>query len=56
MMARRLEAASDKAGALAALERARKLDPQSGEISAEIAGYYCRQNRAAERSPPRSRR
>ena len=48
MMARRLEAAGDAAGALAALERARKLDPQSGEISAEIAGNYFRQNRATE--------
>jgi tetratricopeptide (TPR) repeat protein len=48
MMARRLEASGDAPGALAALERAKKLDPQSGEISAEIAGYYFRQNRAAE--------
>src|SRR5687767_10271584 len=42
MMARRLEAAGDAPGALAALERAKKLDPQSAEISAEIAGYYAR--------------
>jgi tetratricopeptide (TPR) repeat protein len=48
MMARRLESSGDGAGALAALERARKLDPQSAEISAEIAGYYFRQNRSAE--------
>jgi predicted Zn-dependent protease len=48
MMARRLESNGDNAGALAALERARQLDPQAGEISAEIAGYYLRQNRAAE--------
>ena len=48
MMARRLEAAGDGPGALAALERARKLDPQSAEISSEIAGYYFRQNRATE--------
>lgn len=48
MMARRLESSGDGAGALAALERARKLDPKSAEISAEIAGYYLRQNRAAE--------
>src|SRR5690349_12342238 len=47
MMARRLESSGDGAGALAALERARKLDPQSAEISAEIAGYYFRQERAA---------
>jgi tetratricopeptide (TPR) repeat protein len=48
MMARRLESAGDSAGALASLERARKLDPQSGEIPAEIAGYYFRQNRHAD--------
>lgn len=48
MMARRLESTGDVPGALAALERARKLDPQSAEISAEIAGYYFRNERAAE--------
>lgn len=48
MMARRLEAEGDAAGALASLERAKKLDPESGEISAEIAGYYYRQNRPTE--------
>jgi tetratricopeptide (TPR) repeat protein len=48
MMARRLESAGDNAGALASLERAKKLDPQSGEISAEIAGYYYRHNRFAD--------
>src|SRR5215212_6017255 len=48
MMARRLESNGDAAGALASLERARKLDPQSGEISAEIAGYYYRQNRPTD--------
>src|SRR5690349_9049658 len=48
MMARRLESEGDSAGALASLERAKKLDPQSGEISAEIAGYYYRQNKPAE--------
>lgn len=48
LMARRMEAAGDAAGALAALERARKLDPSSAEISAEIAGYYSRQNRSIE--------
>lgn len=48
MMARRLEAAGDAPSALAALERAKKLDPQSGEISAEIAGYYARTNRPAD--------
>ncbi len=48
LMARRMEAAGDSAGALAALERARKLDPASGEIAAEIAGNYFRQNRMTE--------
>ena len=48
MMARRAEAAGDSTGALAGLERARKLDPASAEISAEIAGFYFRQNRSAE--------
>src|SRR5688572_4633398 len=48
MMARRMESAGDMAGALASLERARKLDPQAAEIPAEIAGYYFRQNRPAE--------
>ena len=47
-MARRLEAAGDNAGALASLERARKLDPQAAEIPAEIAGYYERQNGPAD--------
>src|SRR5574341_725245 len=48
LMARRMEAAGDTAGALAALERARKLDPGAAEISAEIAGYYSRQNRSTD--------
>jgi tetratricopeptide (TPR) repeat protein len=48
MMARRLESTGDSAGALASLERAKALDPQSGEISAEIAGYYFRQNKGAD--------
>lgn len=46
MMARRLESAGDPAGALAGLERAKKLDPESAEISSEIAGYYYRHNRS----------
>ena len=45
LMARRMEAAGDMPGALAALERARKLDPMSAELSAELAGFYARQNR-----------
>lgn len=48
LMARRQEATGDAAAALASLERARKLDPESGEIAAEIAGYYSRQNRLPE--------
>jgi tetratricopeptide (TPR) repeat protein len=48
MMGRRLEAAGDAPGALAAFQRAKTLDPQSGEISAEIAGHYFRTNRAPE--------
>jgi tetratricopeptide (TPR) repeat protein len=48
MMARRLEATGDNAGALASLERARKLDPDAAEIPAEIAGYYYRQNRPTD--------
>lgn len=48
MMARRMESAGDLPGALASLERARKLDPEAAEIAAEIAGYYFRQNRPAD--------
>jgi tetratricopeptide (TPR) repeat protein len=48
MMARHMESAGDMAGALAALERARKLDPQAAEIAAEIAGHYHRQNRPGD--------
>lgn len=46
MMARRLDAAGDEAGALAALERAQQLDPESAEIVAEIAAYYSRQSKS----------
>ncbi len=42
MMARRLDAAGDEAGALAALERAQQFDPESAEIVAELAAYYSR--------------
>ena len=48
MMARRMESTGDMAGALASLERARKLDPEAAEIPAEIAGYYYRQNKPTE--------
>src|SRR5687767_12625188 len=48
LMARRMESEGDNAGALAALERARKLDPKSAEIAAEIAGHHSRQSRMPE--------
>lgn len=48
VLARRLDAEGDHAGALAALERARQLDPASAEIVAEIASLHARQNRATE--------
>jgi tetratricopeptide (TPR) repeat protein len=48
MMARRMESSGDLTGALASLERARRLDPGAAEIPAEIAGYYYRQNRPTD--------
>src|SRR5688500_12868785 len=48
LMARRMESEGDNAGALAALERARRLDPNSAEIAAEIAGHHSRQSRMPE--------
>ncbi len=48
LMARRLEAEDDLAGALEALKRAVQLDPKSAELQAEIAGYYARQDKATE--------
>ncbi|MDP1570682.1 MAG: tetratricopeptide repeat protein [Vicinamibacterales bacterium] len=48
MLARRLDGEGHHAAALAALERARTLDPSSAEIVAEIAAHHARQNRAAE--------
>jgi len=48
MMARRMESSGDLPGALASLERARKLDPEAAEIPAELAGYYYRQNRPTD--------
>jgi len=48
LMARRLEAAGDFAGALAALERAAQADPASAEVRAEIASFQMRRNRTAE--------
>lgn len=44
LMARRLEAQGDAAGALAALERAALADPRSSEVKAEIAGLQLRRN------------
>ena len=44
LMARRLEAQGDAAGALAALERAAVADPRSAEIKAEIAALQLRRN------------
>lgn len=44
LMARRLEADGDNAGALAALERAAAADPRSAEIYSEIAGFHLRRN------------
>jgi tetratricopeptide (TPR) repeat protein len=44
MLARRLEADGDTAGAVAALERAQKLDPDSAELLAERAALHARQN------------
>ncbi|MGH9176498.1 MAG: tetratricopeptide repeat protein [Vicinamibacterales bacterium] len=48
LLARRLEAQGDSAGALEALKRAQALDPQSAEILAETAGLYARQNKGVE--------
>lgn len=44
MLARRLESDGDTKGALAALERAQKLDPTSATLFAERAGLYAREN------------
>jgi tetratricopeptide (TPR) repeat protein len=48
LMGHRLDNAGDASGALAALERARKADPNSAEILAEVAGFYAKQNRAED--------
>jgi tetratricopeptide (TPR) repeat protein len=48
MMARRLESDGDVKGALAALERAQSLDPQSADVHAERAGLHARQNQGEE--------
>jgi len=44
MQARRLEAQGELADALASLERARRLDPDSAELDAELAGFHARQD------------
>ena len=43
-----LESQGDADGALAAFERAAAAAPRAGEIRAEIAAYYMRQNKGAE--------
>jgi tetratricopeptide (TPR) repeat protein len=48
LMARRLEAAGDNTGALAALERAASANPASAEVKAEIASFHLRRNRREE--------
>ena len=48
MIARRLESDGDTKGALAALERAEKLDPTSAEVLAERRGLHARQNEGAQ--------
>jgi len=47
LLARRLEAEGDAAGARAALERAAAADPASAEIRAELAAFFMRQDDAA---------
>jgi tetratricopeptide (TPR) repeat protein len=48
LLARRLEAQNDDAGALEALKRAIALDPKSAELQAELAGFHARQNNGEE--------
>jgi tetratricopeptide (TPR) repeat protein len=48
LIARRLEAQGDAAGALAALQRAAAADPKSAEVRAEIASFELRQNHPAQ--------
>ena len=43
-----LESQGDAAGAIAAYQRAEKLDPQSGDIAAALAELYARMNRPAD--------
>ncbi|HVL36233.1 MAG TPA: tetratricopeptide repeat protein, partial [Burkholderiales bacterium] len=48
LLARRLEGQGDTSGALDALKRALALDPKAGELYAELAGFYARQNKGDE--------
>jgi tetratricopeptide (TPR) repeat protein len=48
LLARRAEAADDAKAAEAAFTRAVGLDPGAAELHAELAGFYARQNRAAD--------
>jgi tetratricopeptide (TPR) repeat protein len=48
MLGRLLEGSGEVEAAVAAHERAAKLDPGSAEILAELAGLYARQNRAQD--------
>jgi tetratricopeptide (TPR) repeat protein len=43
-----LETAGDAAGAVAAYQRAEKLDPQSAEVPAALAALYARMNRSTD--------
>lgn len=48
LLARRAEATDDAKAAEAAFKRAVALDPDAAELHAELAGFYARQNRAAD--------
>jgi tetratricopeptide (TPR) repeat protein len=48
LLARRLESDGDTKGALAALERAEKLDPASADVLAERAALHARQNQGPQ--------
>jgi tetratricopeptide (TPR) repeat protein len=48
MLGRHLETSDDIPGAIAAFKRAAQLDPQSGDVMAELAGLYMRQSRLEE--------
>jgi tetratricopeptide (TPR) repeat protein len=56
LMARRAESEGDMKGALAALDRAQALDPNSPELHAERAAFHARQNEgeAAKREAERA--